>query len=126
MKETDFTRQVCNEWACRGWMIVVNQAGMTVSNIPDRTLICPLGTIYIEFKGPRTKIRTGQKVWMERANRNASYAAIVVRWNGEGVTIQEPNGAVLMKLDIEPHKNNADAVVLAEAIFRIQKGARRA
>lgn len=125
MRETDFTRMVCQSWIKRGWTVVVNQAGVTVSNIPDRTLICPLGMIYIEFKGVKTGIRVGQKVWMERANRSLAYASIVVRWNGEGVTIQKPDGTVLMKLDIEPHKNGVDAVVLAEALFRIQKGARR-
>ena len=124
MKETDFTRMVCQNWIKRGWTVVVNQAGHTVANIPDRDLICPLGTIYLEFKGQRTKIRTGQKVWMDRANRSLAMSAIVLRYHPDGAILQHPDGTVIVHTHLDPHTNPEDALSLAQLIFSLQRKAR--
>lgn len=89
--ETEFTRAVCDSWKAVGAIVVPNIAGLRVSSIPDRTIIWKYGPWFIELKGVRTPIKTGQKIWMERTNLRYP-CAIILRAPG---ILQSPDGTEL-------------------------------
>ena len=69
MKESDATRLACNQFEKVGAKTWANVMGHMVSHIPDRGLSCWLGACMIEFKGKRTALRPGQKLWMVDSNK---------------------------------------------------------
>ena len=93
MKESLFTSKCAKSWESVGAIVVPNVMGMKVSHVPDRTVIWNFGMWYIEFKGPQTRIKPGQKIFMERVNK-VMPCALVLRYPD---LIQLPNGKTLME-----------------------------
>lgn len=109
-----FTTQVCKAFMTVGGIAVVNHGSKLSSGVPDRTIICKHGLVYLEFKGPSTKISLNQTLWMERVNARYPSALVFraqVRANPVRVfgMIQTPRGETLMDF-VDPLNEPAEAL----------------
>ena len=77
--EPEETKPFCDGLKELGCMVAVMAAGGTSSGWPDRLIIHRGFKGFIEFKGPRTRVRKNQELTMRESNRR-DFPAVVVRF----------------------------------------------
>ena len=83
-----------------GAYIQANVMGKMSEHVPDRSVICKYGNFYVEFKGPATKLREGQRLWMERCN--ARYPCAFIYRGPNILTMLGWEGTVYIDAIAEP------------------------
>ena len=77
--EPEETATFCKGLVELGCMVTVMAAGGTSSGWPDRLVIHHAWAGFIEFKGPRTRLRKNQELTMREAMRRG-FPCVVVRF----------------------------------------------
>ena len=95
MTETEWGRKIKESMESIGVIIVPHQMGRNVSNVADKSWISRFGNWFVEYKGARTRITTGQKLWHQRINRRYKCAVVLRRLPSGGARLELADGSLL-------------------------------